>query len=123
MRIKILLFTVVLLLFLPSNTFAQKDTSDTTEKEDRWLKPRVISLVQGATSHNQQISSGEIKQYHIMAEPLSHEYNFNDMLKDNMAWDKGVPFQKSHPENYRLSVGIIKLNKVMCGAMLRVKFH
>ena len=122
MRTQILLFEV-LLLFLPSNTFAQEYAADATEKKDAWLQPREISLVQGAKSHNQQISSGEIKQYHIMAEPFSNEYNFNDMLKDNMAWDKGVLSQKSHPDNYRLSVGIIKLNKIMCGAMLRVKFH
>ena len=121
MRRQILLFGV-LLLFLPSNTFAQEYTSDATDKKNGWLKSREILLVQGAESNNQQISSGEIKQYHIMAEPLSNEYNFNDMLKDNMAWDKGVLSQNSHPDDYRLSVGIIKLNKIMCGAMLRVKF-
>jgi len=113
----------VLLLFLASNTFAQENKTDAAEKKDMWLKPYEISFVQGAKGYNEQISPADMKQYYIMAETLSNESDFNGMLKEKMAWDKGVPFQKPHPENYRLSVGIIKLNRVMCGAMLRVKFQ
>jgi hypothetical protein len=121
MRAQILL-VAVLLPFLSSNAFAQEYKSDVTEKKHRWLQPRENTTVQGAKSNNQQISSGENKQFHIMAEPISYEHNFNDMLKDNMAWDQGFLSQERHPDNYHLSVGIVKLNTVMCGAMLRVKF-
>jgi hypothetical protein len=115
--------SAVLVLFLASNVFAQGNITDPTEKGDRRFKAHEISFVRGPKSHNEEIFMGGMKQVYIMAEPSSKEYDFNDILKENMAWDKDILFQKLHPQNYHLSVGIIKLNKIMCGAMLRVKFH
>lgn len=121
--IKQILPCAVLVLFLGSNILAQENIIDATEKRERRFKPHQIPFVRGPKSHNEEISIGELKQVYMMAKPLSNEYDFNDILNENIAWDRDILFQKSHPQNYRLSVGIIKLNKIMCGAMLRVKFH
>ena len=120
---KPILPSAILLLVLASNIFAQQNVTDATEKTDRQFKPHEISFLRGTEIYDEESSSGSRKFFYITAEPLSNQYDLNDMLRKNMAWEKDVSFEKSRPQDYRLSVGIIKLNTVMCGAMFRVKFH
>ena len=120
---KRILPSAFLLMVLASNMFAQENITDATERRRRRFSPHEISFIRGAENYDEESSPGNRKYFYITAEPLSNKYDINDMLRKNMAWEKDVSFQKSHPQDYRLSVGIIKLNTVMCGAMLRVKFH
>jgi hypothetical protein len=72
-------------------------------------------------TYNENNNPEEKREFHELIEPFTKDYNLNDTIKENMAWDKNISFQKSNSQNLRLSVGIINLNQIMGGAMFKVK--
>jgi hypothetical protein len=119
--IKISLFTVVLLLLIPANLMAQENTTQTSGGNDKWLKKQDIHLKDEVTAYNDQNSSEETLGFIELTEPFEQQFDFNEMIREKMAWDKSLSSEKSYVDRCRLSVGVIKVDKVMGGAMLKVK--
>jgi hypothetical protein len=116
-----ILFLLVLFLMTPSPLFAQDHSTETIDKNDNWLKKEEINLKTEINNYNDQTIPEETLEFHTLTDPFSQEYDLNDMIKEKMAWDKNIPFKKSNPQKCRLSFGIIKLNQVMGGALVKVR--
>jgi hypothetical protein len=119
--IKISLFTVVLLLLIPPNLMAQETTTQSSGGNDKWLQKQDIHLKDEVTAYNDRNSPEETLEFTEHNEPFTQQFDFNKMIREKMAWDKSLSSEKSYLDRCRLSVGVIKVDRVMGGAMLKVK--
>jgi hypothetical protein len=119
--IRISLLTVVSLLIVSANLMAQETATQTSERNDKWLKKQDIHLKDEADAYKDRNPSEETLEFTGLTEPFEQQFDFNDMVREKMAWDKNLSSEKSYLDRCRLSVGVIKANKLMGGAMLRVK--
>ena len=112
------LFAVVLLLIIPINLQAQETA---TEGYDKWLRKQDIHLKDEADAYKDRNPSEETLEFTGLTEPFEKQFDFNDVVREKMAWDKDLSSEKSYLDRCRLSLGVIKVDKVMGGAMLKVK--
>lgn len=115
------LFVLVLLLIIPTNLQAQETTTQASERNDKWLKKQDIHLRDEAVAYTDRNPSKEEFQLIHTTEPFTQQFDFNEMVRQKMAWDKRLSSEKSYLDRCRLSLGVIKVDKVMGGAMLTVK--
>lgn len=120
-HIRISLFAVVLLLIIPANLIAQETTTQTSASNDKWLKKQDVHLKDEVDAYKDRNPSEETIEFTVLAEPFEQKFDFNEMVREKMAWDKNLSREKSYLDRCRLSLGLIKVKKVMGGAMLKVK--
>lgn len=121
-NINISLFAVVLLLTIPANLMAQETTTQTSETNNKWLKKEDIHLKDEVAVYKDWNASEQTLELIQPTEPFTQEFDFNEVVRQNMAWDKNLSSDKSSLDRCSLSLGLIKVDKVMGGAMLKVKF-
>jgi hypothetical protein len=119
--INIIFSAAAVLLLLSTNLIAQESSTDGSERNDQWLKKQDIHLKDAVTAYKDQNSTEETLEFTELTEPFTQQFDFNEMIREKMAWDKSLSSEKSYLERCRLSVGVIKADKVMGGAMLKVK--
>jgi hypothetical protein len=119
--INIIFSAAAVLLLLSTNLIAQESSTDGSERNDQWLKKLDIHLKDAVTAYKDQNSTEETLEFTELTEPFTQQFDFNEMIREKMAWDKSLSSEKSYLERCRLSVGVIKADKVMGGAMLKVK--
>lgn len=117
----ILLFALVLILIIPANLMAQETATQTSERNDKWLKKQDIHLEDEVDAYREEDSKEETVEFTELSAPFEQQFDFNEMIREKMAWDKNLSPETSHVDRCRLSVGVIKVDKVMGGAMLKVK--
>jgi hypothetical protein len=117
----IVLFCSVLLLLISSNLIAQETGTQTSERSDKWLKRQDIQLKDEVSAYKDQNSTEETLELTEVTEPFEQQFDFNEMVREKMVWDKRLSSEKSYLDRCRLSVGVIKVDKLMGGAMLKVK--
>ncbi|MGB7292057.1 MAG: hypothetical protein WBD99_07795 [Thermodesulfobacteriota bacterium] len=115
------LFALVLLIIIPTNLMAQETTTQTSERNDKWLKKQDIHLKDEVTAYEDRNPSEETFELIQLSEPFIQQFDFNEIVREKMAWDKKLSREKSYLDRCRLSLGVIKVDKVMGGAMLKVK--
>lgn len=111
----------IFLLFIAHNTPAQEYLAKANENNEILLNKDEFLFEKEVKNYNGNNNPEEKREFHKLIDPFTKEYNLNDTIKENMAWDKNISFQKSNSQNLRLSVGIINLNQIMGGAMFKVK--
>jgi hypothetical protein len=114
-------FALVLLLIIPTNLMAQETATKTPERNDKWLKKQNIHLEDEVDAYKDGNSNTETIEFTERSAPFTQRFDFNEMLRQKMAWDKNLSSEKSYLDRCRLSLGVIKVKKVMGGAMLTVK--
>jgi hypothetical protein len=119
--IRISLLTVVSLLIVSANLLAQETTTQTAERNDKWLKKQEFQLKDEVDAYEDRNPSEETLEFTGLSEPFTQEFDFNEMIRQKMAWDKNLSRERSYLDRCRLSLGVIKVDKVMGGAMLKVK--
>jgi hypothetical protein len=119
--INIIFSAAVVFLLLSTNLIAQESSTDGSERNDQWLKKQDIHLKDEVVPYTDRNPSKEEFQLIHTTEPFTQQFDFNDMVRQKMAWDKRLSSEKSYLNRCRLSVGVIKVDKVMGGAMLKVK--
>ena len=100
---------------------AQETTTQTSESDDKWLKKQDIHLKDEVDAYEDRDPSEDTLEFAGLAEPFEQQFDFNQMVREKMAWDKSLSSEKSYLDRCRLSLGVIKVDKVMGGAMLKVK--
>ncbi len=115
------LFFLGLLLIIPTGLMAQEDTTQVPETDNKWLKKQDIHLEDEVAAYKDGNDSEQTLELIEPTEPFTQEFDFNEMVREKMAWDKNLSSDKSYLDRCRLSLGVIKVDKVMGGAMLRVK--
>ena len=115
------LFALVLLLIIPINLQAQETTTQASQRNDKWLKKQDIHLKAEVGNYKDGNTSEQTLEMIQPTEPFTQEFDFNEMVRQKMAWDKDLSSDKSYLDRCHLSLGVIKVNKVMGGAMLTVK--
>ena len=118
---KIVFFTAFSLLLISTNLIAQETSNQASGRNDKWLKKRDIQLKDHVDAYKDGHASEETLEFSGLTEPFTQQFDFNKMIREKMAWDKSLSSEKSYLERCRLSVGVIKADKVMGGAMLKVK--
>lgn len=119
--IRISLLTVVSLLMVSANLMAQETTTQTTARNDKWLKKQDIQLKDEVDAYKDGNPSEETLEFTALTEPFTQQFDFNEMVRQKMAWDTSLSSEESYLDRCRLSLGVIKVDKVMGGAMLKVK--
>lgn len=114
-------FALVLLLIIPTNLHAQETTTRLLERNDKWLQKQDIHLNSEMGTYKDSIKSEQTLELIQPSEPFTQEFDLNEMVRHKMAWDKNLSSDKSYLDRCRLSLGVIKVNKLMGGAMLTVK--
>jgi hypothetical protein len=120
-EIRIPLLSVVLLLLVSANLMAQETTTEPSEGNDKWLKKQDIRLKNEVDAYDDRNPSEETLEFIGLTEPFTQQFDFNEMVRQKMAWDRNLSREKSYLDRCRLSLGVIKVNKLMGGAMLKVK--
>jgi hypothetical protein len=120
-EIRIPLLSVVLLLLVSANLMAQETTTEPSEGNDKWLKKQDIRLKNEVDAYDDRNPSEETLEFKGLTEPFTQQFDFNEMVRQKMAWDRNLSREKSYLDRCRLSLGVIKVNKLMGGAMLKVK--
>lgn len=119
--IRISLLAVVLLLIIPATLIAQETTTQTSQENDRWLKKQDIHLEDEVDAYKDRNPSEDTIEFTVLSEPFEQQFDFNKMVREKMAWDRSLSREKSYLDRCRLSLGLIKVDKLMGGAMLKVK--
>ena len=119
--INIIFSAAVVLLLLSTNLIAQETSTDGSGKNEQWLKKQDISLNDEVNAYEDRDSAEDTLEFTELTGPFTQQFDFNEMIREKMAWDKSLSSEKSYLERCRLSVGVIKADKVMGGAMLKVK--
>lgn len=119
--INVSIFALVLLLIIPANLMAQETGTQSSERNDKWLKKQDIRLTDEVEAYEDRNPSEETLELIKRTEPFTQQFDFNEMIREKMAWDKSLSSEKSYLDRCRLSLGVIKVDKVMGGAMLKVK--
>jgi hypothetical protein len=119
--IYIIFSATVVLLLLSTNLIAQESSTDGSGKNEQWLKKQDISLKDEVNAYEDRDSPEETLEFTELSEPFTQQFDFNEIIREKIAWDKSLSSEKSYLNRCRLSVGVIKVDKVMGGAMLRVK--
>ncbi len=119
--INISLFALGLLLIIPTGLMAQEGATQNPETNNKWLKKQDIHVKEEVASYKDGNTSEQTLELIQPTEPFTQEFDFNEMVRQKMAWDKSLSREKSYLERCRLSLGLIKAGKVMGGAMLKVK--
>lgn len=114
-------FGVVLLLIIPANLMAQETATEASQRNDKWLKKQDIHLEDAVDAYKDGNSTTETIEFTERSAPFTQRFDFNEMLRQKMAWDKNLSSDKSYLDRCSLSLGVIKVKKVMGGAMLTVK--
>lgn len=96
------LFTGLSLLLISANLIAQETTTQTSKKNDKWLKKQDIRLKNEVNASKDQNSREEPLDFIKLTDPFRHQYDFNEMVREKMACDKSRSSEKSHLESYRL---------------------
>lgn len=115
------LFFLGLLLIIPTGLMAQEAITQTSGKNDKWLRKQDMHLKDEMTADEYQNTVEATSGFTELREPFTHQHDFNEMVREKMAWDKNLSSEKSYLDRCRLSLGVIKVNKLMGGAMLKVK--
>ena len=100
---------------------AQETTTQTSARNDKWLKKQDIHLKDEVDAYKDRNPSEETLELIQTTGPFTQQFDFNEMVRQKMAWDKNLSREKSYLDRCRLSLGVIKVDKVMGGAMLKVK--
>lgn len=85
------------------------------------VKEGGIHLKDEVDAYEDRNSEEETLEFTGLTEPFEQQFDFNEIVREKMAWDKNLSQEKSYLDRCRLSLGVIKVDKVMGGAMLRVK--
>jgi hypothetical protein len=119
--IQISLFVVALLLIIHANLIAQESSTQPSQRNDKWLKKQDIQLQDEVDAYEDQNSTEKSLEFTEFSGPFAQQFDFNEMIREKMAWDKNLSSEKSYLDRCRLSFGVIKVDKLMGGAMLKVK--
>jgi hypothetical protein len=114
-------FAFVLLIIIQTNLQAQEATTQTSERNSKWLKKQDVVLKDEVVAYTDRNPSEEEFELIQTTEPFTQQFDFNDMVRQKMAWDKNLSRENFYLDRCRLSLGVIKVYKVMGGAMLTVK--
>lgn len=115
------LFALGLLLIIPTSLMAQEAATQGPETNNKWLQKQDIHLRDEVATYKESNASKETLELIRPTEPFTQEFDFNEMLRQKMAWDRNLSRDNSYLDRCRLSLGVVKVDKVMGGAMLRVK--
>ena len=119
--LKTTIFAVALLLIIPANLTAQETSTQTSQRNDKWLKKQDIHLKDEVDGYKDQNSTEGTVEFTDLSGPFTQQFDFNEMIRGKMAWDKNLSSDKSYLDRCRISLGVIKVDKVLGGAMLKVK--
>lgn len=100
---------------------AQESTSHISETNDKWLKKQDIHLRDEVVTYKESNASEQKLELIRPTEPFTQEFDFNEIVRQKMAWDRNLSRDNSYLDRCRLSLGVVKMDKVMGGAMLKVK--
>ena len=115
------LLLFVLFFMMPMILMAQESTSHISETNDKWLKKQDIHLRDEVVTYKESNASEQKLELIRPTEPFTQEFDFNEIVRQKMAWDRNLSRDNSYLDRCRLSLGVVKMDKVMGGAMLKVK--
>jgi hypothetical protein len=115
------LFALILLFIDPTILQAQETTMQISKGNDKWLKTQDMHLKGDVVVYTDVDPSEEKFELVQTTQPFTQQFDFNEMVRQKMAWDKRLSSEKYYLDRCRLSLGVIKVDKVMGGAMLTVK--
>lgn len=117
------LFAFGLFIFGVVNLMAQEAANRPSESIGKWLNKEEIHLRDELEGYSDLNPAEYTQKFTGLAETLERQFDFNEMVRERMAWDRNLSSERSYLDRCRLSVGMVKAGRLLGGAMLKVELN